>query len=225
MESSEQKKWSWIFLLLQLWPQLRAFQVQGLHKDESHQRMIVLKLNFQVIILLVKGDPKGYEEKAALEREVNGLEAYLEALPALLVLAYLKKAYPVFLDKLGLFSFYRPFYQTCFTMTLFLKSGPCFILPRKGLFGGIFTWRFIAIFVLNQLSFKIKFFEAQFDGETYLANAVCVSSIGVALALVSIRQAVGSWEAVFALVLKFPPLLFLPVFGFVTFGATPKGEA
>ena len=225
MESSEQKKWSWIFLLLQLWPQLRAFQVQGLHKDESHQRMIVLKLNFQVIILLVKGDPKGYEEKAALEREVNGLEAYLEALPALLVLAYLKKAYPVFLDKLGLFSFYRPFYQTCFTMTLFLKSGPCFILPRKGLFGGIFTWRFIAIFVLNQLSFKIKFFEAQFDGETYLANAVCVSSIGVALALISIRQAVGSWEAVFALVLKFPPLLFLPVFGFVTFGATPKGEA
>ena len=29
MESPEQKKWSWIFLLLQLWPQLRAFQVQG----------------------------------------------------------------------------------------------------------------------------------------------------------------------------------------------------
>ena len=29
LESSEQKKWSWIFLLLQLWPQLRAFQVQG----------------------------------------------------------------------------------------------------------------------------------------------------------------------------------------------------
>ena len=28
MESPKQKKWSWIFLLLQLWPQLRAFQVQ-----------------------------------------------------------------------------------------------------------------------------------------------------------------------------------------------------
>ena len=27
MESANQKKWSWIFLLLQLWPQLRAFQV------------------------------------------------------------------------------------------------------------------------------------------------------------------------------------------------------
>ena len=222
MEASHQKKWSWVFLLLQLWPQLRAFQV---HKNESRQRMIVLKLNFQVMLLLVKGDPKGYEEKEALEREVNCLESYLEGLPSLCVLAYLKRASPEFLDSLGLFSFYRPFYQICFTMTLFLKSGPCFILPKNGLFGGIFTWRFIAIFVLNQLSFKIKFFEAQFDGETYLANAVCVSSIGVALALVSIRQAVGSWEAVFALVLKFPPLLFLPVFGFVTFGATPKGEA
>ena len=29
MESAEQKKWSWIFLALQLWPQLRAFQVRG----------------------------------------------------------------------------------------------------------------------------------------------------------------------------------------------------
>ena len=29
MELAHQKKWSWIFLALQLWPQLRAFQVQG----------------------------------------------------------------------------------------------------------------------------------------------------------------------------------------------------
>ena len=29
MESVDQKKWSWIFLMLQLWPQLRALQVQG----------------------------------------------------------------------------------------------------------------------------------------------------------------------------------------------------
>ena len=28
MESAKQKKWSWIFLVLQLWPQLKAFQVQ-----------------------------------------------------------------------------------------------------------------------------------------------------------------------------------------------------
>ena len=29
MESGDQKRWSWIFLILQLWPQLRALQVQA----------------------------------------------------------------------------------------------------------------------------------------------------------------------------------------------------
>ena len=143
-------------------------------------------------MLLVRGDPKGYEEKEALEREVNGLESYLEAMPSLVVLAYLKKVDPEFLDRLGLFSFSRPFLQTCFTMTLFLKSGPCFILPRKGLFGGIFTWRFIAIFCLNQLSFNFKFIESQFDGKTYIANAVWVSAFGAILGLLSIHRAASS---------------------------------
>ena len=102
--------------------------------------------------MLVKGDPKGFEEKEALDREVLSLESYLEALPSLGVLAYLAKVYPEFLrSKLGLASFYRPFIQTCFTMTLFLKSGPCFILSSRGLFGGILTWRFFAIVALNQL--------------------------------------------------------------------------
>ena len=88
-------------------------------------------LNFQAVLLIARGDPKGYEEKEALEREVNCLESYLEGLPSLCVLAYLKRVSPEFLDSLGLFSFYRPFYQICFTMTLFLKSGPCFILPKN----------------------------------------------------------------------------------------------
>ena len=156
------------------------------------------------MLLLVKGDPKGFEEKEALEREVNCLETYLEALPSVCVLAYLKRVRPEFLDSLGLFSFYRPYYQTCFTMTLFLKSGPCFVLPRKGLFGGIFTWRFIAIFILNQLSFKIKFTEAQFDGETYIANVACVSTLGVVLGLLLVYRAVGSWKTVFSLLPSTP---------------------
>ena len=75
-------------------------------------------LNFQAVLLIARGDPKGYEEKEALEREVNGLESYLEAMPSLVVLAYLKRVDPEFLDRLGLFSFSRPFLQTCFTMTL-----------------------------------------------------------------------------------------------------------
>ena len=176
-------------------------------------------------MLLLKGDPKGNEEKEVLEREVNCLESYLEALPSLCVIGYLMRDNPRFLKTLGLFSFYRPYFQTCFTMTLFLKSGPCFMLPRRGLFGGIFTWRFFAMFGLNQISFKIKFKENQFNGETYIVNAVCVSTFGVVLGLVSIHRAAGSWKAVFSLLLKFPPLLFLPIFGFVTFGANLKGKA
>ena len=37
LESSQQKKWSWIFLLFQLWPQLKAFQVE----DESKNRCFI----------------------------------------------------------------------------------------------------------------------------------------------------------------------------------------
>ena len=170
-------------------------------------------------MLLVKGDPKGYEEMETLEREVSSLEPYLESLPSLGVLAYLASVYPKFLYSLGLTSYYRPFIQTCFTMTLFLKSGPCFFLPGTGLFGGILSWRLIAIFVLNQASFKIKFL-----CETFIANAACVSSFGFVLGLVSIHRAVGNWRTAFSLIFKFPPLLLLPVFGFVTFGLAPNGE-
>ena len=62
----------------------------------------------------------------------------------------------------------------------------------------------------------------QFNGDMYIANAVCVSTFGLVLGLASIHRAVGSWKTTFSLVLKFRPFLFLPIFGF---GATPKGEA
>ena len=107
-----------------------------------------------MLVLIVKGDPKGYEEKEALDREVGCLEPFLESLPTVCVLCYLKHSNPEFLNQLGGSSFYRqancqmflkrknhlicrPFFQTCFTMALFLKSGPCFILPASGLFGRI----------------------------------------------------------------------------------------
>ena len=157
------------------------------------------------MLLLVKGDPKGYKEKEVLDRELHSLEAYLEALPSLTVVAYLGRVYPDFLHLwLGDASYYRIFYQTCFTMTLF---------------GGIFTWRFFAAVALNQFSFKIKFY-----CETFIANAAAVSIFGVVLGLVSIHRAVGNWRTVFSLILKFPPLLLLPVFGYVTFGRAPIGE-
>ena len=176
------------------------------------------------MLLLVKGDPTAKEEQEALDREVNCLETYLEAAPSLCVLGYLKKVNPQFLNTLGIYSFYRPYLQTCLSMTLFLRSGPCFILPRQGLFGGILTWRFFAIHVLNALSFKIKFDEAQFNGETYIMTVGANAIFGIALAFFSMRGLSANWIAKISLVLKFPPILILPIFGFVTFGPTPKGE-
>ena len=176
------------------------------------------------MVLLVKGDPRAREENETLEREVNCLESYLEALPSLCVLGYLKRVNPRFLNTLSIYSFYRPYLQTCLTMTLFLKSGPCFILPRQGLFGGILTWKFFAVDILNALSFKIKFDEAQFNGETYIANVGCNVILGLVVVLISMRGMSVDWKTKLGLILKFPPLLILPIFGFVTFGQSPKGE-
>ena len=95
-----------------------------------------------------------------------------------------------------------------------------YLLLWKGLFGGMFKWRFFSIFGLDQLSFNSKFIESQFIGKAYIANA----ALGAILGLVSIHQAAGSWMRVFGLLIKFHPLLFLPIFGFVTFDPTPKGK-
>ena len=81
------------------------------------------------------------------------------------------------------------------------------------------------MFSLNQLSFQIKFTTVHVNGEIYIANMLCVSAFGVLLSLCSIRIATGSWKEVFKLTLKFPPLLVLPSFGFVTFGSTVAGDA
>ena len=93
--------------------------------------------------------------------------------------------------------------------------------------GGIISWRFIAMFALNQLSFKTKyqleFDEGHVDEDTYITNLLIVSILGILLSFISMRRVTGSLKAVLALWLQFPPLLLLPMFGFVTFGPTPKG--
>ena len=93
--------------------------------------------------------------------------------------------------------------------------------------GGIISWRFIAMFALNQLSFKTKyqleFDEGHVDEDTYITNLLSVSILGILLSFISMRRVTGSLKAVLALWLQFPPLLLLPMFGFVTFGPTPKG--
>ena len=68
LESAADKRWSWLLLLLQVWPQSRALKV---------------------IWLLWTGDPSASQEKARLDREVGGLEPFLEAFPTALAVYYL----------------------------------------------------------------------------------------------------------------------------------------
>ena len=82
---------------------------------------------------------------------------------------------------------------------------------------------FIAMFSLNQLSFKIKFYQAE-TPIFYIANALCILTLGVILGLLAIRKATSSWKTALRLGFKFPPLVLLPTFGVVTFGPTHQGE-
>ena len=76
------------------------------------------------------------------------------------------------------------------------------------------------MFLLNQASFKIKFL---YQTLTYISNTLFISTLGALLALVGLRRATSSWKMVLRLALKFPPLVLLPMCGFVTFGPTPQG--
>ena len=103
------------------------------------------------MIIIIINKIKKFKKEILKNREVGCLEPFLESLPTVCVLCYLKHSNPKFINQLGGSSFYRqakflkrknhlicrPFFQTCFTMALFLKSGPCFILPASGLFGRI----------------------------------------------------------------------------------------
>ena len=82
---------------------------------------------------------------------------------------------------------------------------------------------FIAMFSLNQLGFKIKFYQAD-TPIFYIANALCILTLGVILGLFAIRRATSSWKMALRLGFKLPPLVLLPTFGVVTFGPTHQGE-
>ena len=60
LDTQKEKKWSWIFLVMQIWPQTKALQV---------------------ISLILRKDPRARQLRGKLSREVGGLEPFLEALP------------------------------------------------------------------------------------------------------------------------------------------------
>ena len=60
IDSNKEKKWTWILLLFQLWPQYRAMKI---------------------IFKIFKGDQSYVDDKNTLERDVSILEPFLESVP------------------------------------------------------------------------------------------------------------------------------------------------
>ena len=195
LEPRHHKSCTWILLLLQIWPQFKAVQV---------------------IWLTTKRDLRAVELGELLDREVMSLEPFLEALPSMLVMRYMVWANPQFSSY---FNMLRAFYVTVLGMTLFLKNGPCFILPRRGIFGFI-TWRSIMAFLLTFMSLNIKYF-LLFSSPV---NMVFMGTFGAFIALLSLYEGLGCWRSICRMVLFCPPLLILPIFGFFTFGK-PQAQA
>ena len=65
LEKRESKKWSWILLLLQFWPQLRAIRI--------------MNLDF-------KNDKKAEAKKSELMRTITSTEPFLESWPSIIIM-------------------------------------------------------------------------------------------------------------------------------------------
>ena len=172
----------------------------------------------QALWLVIKRDPNAIQAKETLDRELSSLEPFLEALPSLGVMLYINLAEPyLYSTTSSKINLTRAYWVTCFTMTLFLKNGPCFISPREGCFSGIATWRFAAAFVVNMLSIHSKMSWPR-EGLFLVVNILCVYICSATIALLSLYQALGSWVSTGRVVLYYPALIILPTFGYFTFG-------
>ena len=86
LEKKEIKKWSWLILLLQFWPQWRAIRI--------------MRLDF-------KNDPRTGDKKKELMREVTTTEPFLEAWPSIIIMtiiwlsAFESGGFPRYCDEAG----------------------------------------------------------------------------------------------------------------------------
>ena len=70
-EDREQKKWSWLLVIAQMWPPLKALQIIVMFKQGMERR------NHALIM-------RAEETKLVLQREVTTLEPFVESVPQVL---------------------------------------------------------------------------------------------------------------------------------------------
>ena len=168
VDKTETKMWSWIFLILQCWPQFRAIRV---------------------IRLLYKADPKANDKKRKMISDTSSTEPYLEAWPSIMAMTAIwmhavgtrsfsgywltlwtttvdyfdTQNAEVLYGDLGknwfFFSFSISFLTAGLGITKLLLVGPCPVLSQDGPVDGLFTWRFLFCFlgVLSSMFTKAFF--------------------------------------------------------------------
>ena len=140
IDDPKTKKWSWILVIFQCWPQFRSLKV---------------------VRLLYKNDSRAEEEKKKMMRDVLSTEPYLEAWPSVMIttgiwmgelIRFRRNENDVFGElgsiKMGFyFSYSISILTASLGLTKLLLVGPCPILSDKGLLNGLFTWRFFLCFL------------------------------------------------------------------------------
>ena len=132
-------------------------------------------------------------------------------------MVYISLANPDLLSSTASINFTRAYTYTAFTVTLFLKNGPCFVLPREGVLTGLCTWRFFVAFAITNFCTDSKVSWSR-NALITVFNMVSNYLVSAAIALHSLRQGLGSWRRTGEIVGKFPALIILPIFGYFTFG-------
>ena len=230
IEKHRDKKWSWIFLILQLWPQLRAIRV---------------------IRLLYKNDPNANDRKKEFNSEVGCTEPFLEAWPSFIIMTIIcfsTLAGPdqgvnqeaVFGNSLAKFfaAYGISAFSCCFGITKLLQIGPCPVLSEEGILGGVFNCRFIIHFLAVMSSALTKAvcvaFVIVISKSNYvngipiygngLPNAVRYSALlllflpNLALSIFSIAKSTGFSKNFSEVVLRYPALWLLPVATYFAIG-------
>ena len=163
-ECPKQKRWTWILLLIQLWPQWRAIRV---------------------LKLLYKNDKTHQKKQIELLREIGSTEAFLEASPSIIIMTIIwvslgdavyianeidcsanniptikKNACAVFGGFGGVEWFFMTYAISVFTgglgITKFLQIGPCSMLTEEGPLGGTLTGGFILTYLAVMFSLLTK---------------------------------------------------------------------
>ena len=130
---------------------------------------------------------------------------------------YLKSVDPAFFSYSDKVNLVRAHTTMAISMALFLKAGPCFFLQSHGVFSGICTWRFAAVFIVNLQNPMCKIVWAR-EPSTKILNLCCVAGLSSLLSVCLIYKALGSLRCALKTIATYPALVLIPVVGFFTFG-------